>query len=155
HRAGQRRRLRARADDAAERRAGRAVRRGRRVAARASAQALQCRRRLQARRERGARGRIERSRTHPDTGGARGAGPTRRPGASRDRTSATQQRTRARPRRWRMGNLLRTNTMDMIKEGTQIARQEAEAAAHAGEYLTFKLGGEEYGIDILRVQEIR
>ena len=46
--------------------------------------------------------------------------------------------------------------MDMIKEGTQIARQEAEAlAARAGEYLTFRLGGEEYGIDILRVQEIR
>jgi purine-binding chemotaxis protein CheW len=46
--------------------------------------------------------------------------------------------------------------MDMIKEGTQIARQEADAlAARAGEYLTFRLGGEEYGIDILRVQEIR
>ena len=27
--------------------------------------------------------------------------------------------------------------------------------AHQGEYLTFRLGGEEYGIDILRVQEIR
>ena len=27
--------------------------------------------------------------------------------------------------------------------------------AHPGEYLTFRLGGEEYGIDILRVQEIR
>jgi len=27
--------------------------------------------------------------------------------------------------------------------------------AHAGEFLTFRLGGEEYGIDILRVQEIR
>jgi purine-binding chemotaxis protein CheW len=49
--------------------------------------------------------------------------------------------------------------MDMIKEGQHIARHEganeAEAAARAGEYLTFKLGGEEYGIDILRVQEIR
>src|SRR4030095_9171518 len=46
--------------------------------------------------------------------------------------------------------------MDMVKEGTQIARQEADAlAARAGEYLTFRLGGEEYGIDILRVQEIR
>ena|SRR5262252_402815 len=50
--------------------------------------------------------------------------------------------------------------MDMITEGEHIARQEgspaeAEAAARAGEYLTFKLGGEEYGIDILRVQEIR
>ena len=28
-------------------------------------------------------------------------------------------------------------------------------AARSGEYLTFRLGGEEYGIDILRVQEIR
>jgi purine-binding chemotaxis protein CheW len=27
--------------------------------------------------------------------------------------------------------------------------------ARSGEYLTFRLGGEEYGIDILRVQEIR
>ena len=46
--------------------------------------------------------------------------------------------------------------MDMIKEGTHLARQEADAlAARAGEYLTFRLGGEEYGIDILRVQEIR
>lgn len=31
----------------------------------------------------------------------------------------------------------------------------APAAAPAGEYLTFRLGAEEYGIDILRVQEIR
>lgn len=31
----------------------------------------------------------------------------------------------------------------------------ATAAAPAGEYLTFRLGAEEYGIDILRVQEIR
>lgn len=29
------------------------------------------------------------------------------------------------------------------------------SAARQGEYLTFRLGGEEYGIDILRVQEIR
>lgn len=29
------------------------------------------------------------------------------------------------------------------------------AQAQAGEYLTFRLGAEEYGIDILRVQEIR
>jgi len=29
------------------------------------------------------------------------------------------------------------------------------ASAHAGEFLTFKLGAEEYGIDILKVQEIR
>ena len=49
--------------------------------------------------------------------------------------------------------------MDMIKEGQHIARHDGPAdggmAARAGEYLTFKLGGEEYGIDILRVQEIR
>ena len=31
----------------------------------------------------------------------------------------------------------------------------ASVAASAGEYLTFRLGSEEYGIDILRVQEIR
>jgi purine-binding chemotaxis protein CheW len=29
------------------------------------------------------------------------------------------------------------------------------AMAHSGEYLTFRLGSEEYGIDILKVQEIR
>lgn len=48
--------------------------------------------------------------------------------------------------------------MEMIKEGQHIARHDADAAhssARAGEYLTFRLGGEEYGIDILRVQEIR
>ncbi len=42
--------------------------------------------------------------------------------------------------------------MDMISEGRHIARQEA---ARAGEYLTFRLGGEEYGVDIQKVQEIR
>lgn len=35
------------------------------------------------------------------------------------------------------------------------SRSAAVAAAPAGEYLTFRLGAEEYGIDILRVQEIR
>ena len=58
--------------------------------------------------------------------------------------------------------------MEMIAEGSQVARHEAEranAAANAtdskgrtsqcGEFLTFRLGAEEYGIDILRVQEIR
>lgn len=57
--------------------------------------------------------------------------------------------------------------MEMIREGSRIASQlaardaSASAAAdgrhHArsGEYLTFRLGTEEYGIDILRVQEIR
>ncbi len=32
---------------------------------------------------------------------------------------------------------------------------EIAAAARVNEFLTFKLGGEEYGIDILKVQEIR
>ena len=51
--------------------------------------------------------------------------------------------------------------MNMINDATHIAREEATraiaaAASHAtGEYLTFRLGGEEYGIDILKVQEIR
>ena len=35
-----------------------------------------------------------------------------------------------------------------------VVSQRAQAA-NAGEYLTFRLGTEEYGIDILRVQEIR
>ena len=54
--------------------------------------------------------------------------------------------------------------MEMTREGSRIAQHETQrdprapaAAPHArsGEYLTFRLGGEEYGIDILRVQEIR
>ena len=50
--------------------------------------------------------------------------------------------------------------MDMTKEATHIARHDAERNGKAGngakgEFLTFRLGGEEYGIDILRVQEIR
>jgi purine-binding chemotaxis protein CheW len=54
--------------------------------------------------------------------------------------------------------------MEMIAEATQVARHEAARAnaaaapgrsASGGEYLTFRLGAEEYGIDILRVQEIR
>ena len=53
--------------------------------------------------------------------------------------------------------------MDMIKDTAQVARHEANRAVQAaqqlnatgGEFLTFRLGGEEYGIDILRVQEIR
>jgi len=51
--------------------------------------------------------------------------------------------------------------MDMITEATHVARHEAARAAtgqaprHGGEFLTFRLGAEEYGIDILRVQEIR
>ena len=58
--------------------------------------------------------------------------------------------------------------MDMITEAQTVARHEAERAVQAaaagnptarmaqgGEFLTFRLGAEEYGIDILRVQEIR
>ncbi len=56
--------------------------------------------------------------------------------------------------------------MEMIAEATHVARHEAARAAGAassaapegqagGEFLTFRLGEEEYGIDILRVQEIR
>jgi purine-binding chemotaxis protein CheW len=54
--------------------------------------------------------------------------------------------------------------MDMTKEATHIARHAAErpggqaqgAKGSANrEFLTFRLGTEEYGIDILRVQEIR
>ena len=51
--------------------------------------------------------------------------------------------------------------MDMTKEATHIARQASDrngAGAKGGvqgEFLTFRLGSEEYGIDILRVQEIR
>ena len=47
--------------------------------------------------------------------------------------------------------------MDMMNEAKHIARHEAARAAQAqgGEFLTFRLGAEEYGIDILKVQEIR
>jgi purine-binding chemotaxis protein CheW len=49
--------------------------------------------------------------------------------------------------------------MDMIREGIQIAQdEEARVAAQdteAGEYLTFRLGAEEYCVEILKVQEIR
>lgn len=57
--------------------------------------------------------------------------------------------------------------MDMMTDAQHVARHEAERAFGMGakrpaaptiphgEYLTFRLGGEEYGIDILRVQEIR
>lgn len=49
--------------------------------------------------------------------------------------------------------------MDMRNEATHIARQEGSRASAAqaasAEFLTFRLGAEEYGIDILRVQEIR
>ena len=52
--------------------------------------------------------------------------------------------------------------MDMITDAQHVAEHEAARAqghtgqaGHAGEFLTFRLGDEEYGIDILRVQEIR
>ena len=49
--------------------------------------------------------------------------------------------------------------MDMIAEASHVAQHEAarsaRMAAAKGEYLTFRLGAEEYGIDILKVQEIR
>ncbi len=46
--------------------------------------------------------------------------------------------------------------MDMITDAKQVARLEAErTTAMGGEFLTFRLGSEEYGIDILKVQEIR
>jgi purine-binding chemotaxis protein CheW len=47
--------------------------------------------------------------------------------------------------------------MDMITEARQVAQHEAarNAVAMGGEFLTFRLGAEEYGIDILKVQEIR
>ncbi len=48
--------------------------------------------------------------------------------------------------------------MEMINEGALIARHEAgrqAPMAQAGEYLTCRLGAEEYGIDIQKVQEIR
>jgi len=50
--------------------------------------------------------------------------------------------------------------MNMITDAAHVARAEANRAiqakaAQAGEFLTFRLGAEEYGIDILRVQEIR
>jgi purine-binding chemotaxis protein CheW len=40
--------------------------------------------------------------------------------------------------------------------GSSAANEAAgQAGSHGGEFLTFRLGAEEYGIDILRVQEIR
>jgi purine-binding chemotaxis protein CheW len=47
--------------------------------------------------------------------------------------------------------------MNMMTDARQIAQHEAarHATAMGGEFLTFRLGAEEYGIDILKVQEIR
>ena len=47
--------------------------------------------------------------------------------------------------------------MNMMTDAIRIAQHEAARSATAigGEFLTFRLGAEEYGIDILKVQEIR
>ena len=47
--------------------------------------------------------------------------------------------------------------MNMMTDAHHIAQHEAKrhAASIGGEFLTFRLGAEEYGIDILKVQEIR
>ncbi len=51
--------------------------------------------------------------------------------------------------------------MNMISDAHHVAQHEAarehasKTALAGGEFLTFRLGGEEYGIDILQVQEIR
>jgi len=47
--------------------------------------------------------------------------------------------------------------MNMLADVAHVARHEAARAAsqQGGEFLTFRLGTEEYGIDILKVQEIR
>jgi purine-binding chemotaxis protein CheW len=49
--------------------------------------------------------------------------------------------------------------MDMHREAHPNARQDSARVGASlkasAEFLTFRLGGEEYGIDILRVQEIR
>ena len=46
--------------------------------------------------------------------------------------------------------------MNMMTDAAVVARHEAARAVQVGgEFLTFRLGGEEYGIDILKVQEIR
>ena len=51
--------------------------------------------------------------------------------------------------------------MNMLTDATHVARHEAARHARAaalpggGEFLTFRLAAEEYGIDILKVQDIR
>ena len=48
--------------------------------------------------------------------------------------------------------------MDMTSEGGRMPRENAgrtTVAAAAGEYLTFRLGSEDYGVGIQKVQEIR
>ena len=48
-----------------------------------------------------------------------------------------------------------TGTQVMQANSGALVPQGASAAPASGEYLTFRLGQEEYGIDILKVQEIR
>ncbi|MEO8808580.1 MAG: chemotaxis protein CheW, partial [Burkholderiaceae bacterium] len=47
--------------------------------------------------------------------------------------------------------------MNTMTDAAVVARHEAANTAQqvGGEFLTFRLGSEEYGIDILKVQEIR
>lgn len=45
--------------------------------------------------------------------------------------------------------------MDMTVTAARAAQAQEAMAAIGGEFLTFRIGSEEYGIDILRVQEIR
>ena len=47
------------------------------------------------------------------------------------------------------------NTPSSAHSSNEAARGKAPALDHAGEFLSFRLGAEEYGIDILSVQEIR
>jgi purine-binding chemotaxis protein CheW len=43
----------------------------------------------------------------------------------------------------------------VVAAGANASASAASSTAQGGEFLTFRLGAEEYGIDILRVQEIR
>jgi len=45
--------------------------------------------------------------------------------------------------------------MDMTQEGGRIARDAKERSAKRGQYLAWRLGPVEYGVDIQKVQEIR
>ena len=93
------------------------------------------------------------------------SGPHARTGSAQGRT---QVHPRQRGRQRRLGKLLSLNaptdpitehqdpTMDMNTHAAPANGRSvtAQQGAHA-EFLTFRLGAEEYGIDILRVQEIR
>lgn len=50
---------------------------------------------------------------------------------------------------------MQANTESASAFRSSIARKPQTVVEKANEYLTFRLGGEEYAIDILRVQEIR